>query len=280
MAMALPAAANEKEGMPDLAQIDQTCLPTSTANLMIWFGKHGYPKLILSGENKDEQYLHTVHVVMRATDANFDLGTKMENITSGIQKFVKEQGYDCDAEFRGIEGKGPPFSRDWLKENDEPNKGFILIVGYCHYAPGSDTYSPAIGATHAVTLVDLEPDMMLIHDPAHYEDETGRKIIMTQMLTSGTFREQDFSMPVAGLMLLSGSLLEGPEDSQVILLGAVEITMHPVGDPKGPTTSAPNGVVAAGDGSTPSNKITPTTSSKSAPAPSWVAWFFNLFFGK
>jgi hypothetical protein len=38
--------------MPDLSQIEQTCLPTSTANLIIWFGNHGYPKLIASGDHR------------------------------------------------------------------------------------------------------------------------------------------------------------------------------------------------------------------------------------
>src|ERR1700683_2197804 len=46
----LPASADEKEGMPDLGQQDQTCLPTSTANLIVWFGTHGYPKLIVNGD--------------------------------------------------------------------------------------------------------------------------------------------------------------------------------------------------------------------------------------
>ena len=50
-----PAFGSDKGGMPDLAQIDQTCLPTSAANLMIWFGKHGYPKLILPGESDEER---------------------------------------------------------------------------------------------------------------------------------------------------------------------------------------------------------------------------------
>ena len=50
--VALPAFAGEKEGMPDLSQEEQTCLPTSTANLIIWFGTHGYPKLIVSGDGK------------------------------------------------------------------------------------------------------------------------------------------------------------------------------------------------------------------------------------
>jgi hypothetical protein len=40
-AACLPLRADEKIGMPDLAQVEQTCLPTSTANLIIWSGRHG-----------------------------------------------------------------------------------------------------------------------------------------------------------------------------------------------------------------------------------------------
>jgi hypothetical protein len=276
---AFPALAAEKAGMPDLAQIDQTCLPTSTANLMIWFGKHGYPKLILSGEDKDAQYLHTVHRIMTATDARFDLGTPMDMITSGIEKYTKDCGYECTVEYRGLEGKGTKFDRDWLKENDDPNKGFLLVLAYIHYDPQTNSYRAAIGATHAVTLVNAEPDLLLVHDPAHEETETGRKIITAKMLTDGAFLEPGGSQPVAGLMLLSGSLLDGPPDSQVMLFGAICITMHPLDAPKPPSSKAPNGVVAGDTGSVPAPA--PTTSSPAKTAPSgWGTWLFNLIFGK
>src|SRR5476651_516487 len=84
--IALPGFAMEKPGMPDLSQIEQTCLPTSTANLIVWFGAHGYPKLIASGDNEDDGYIHTVHRIMDATDARFDWGTRPEMITAGIKK--------------------------------------------------------------------------------------------------------------------------------------------------------------------------------------------------
>src|ERR1700685_2943295 len=100
--MAFPVCADEKQGMPDLAQVEQTCLPTATSNLMIWFGQHGYPKLILSGDTQDERYLHTVHVIMADTDARFDWGTRMEKVTVGIDKYIKDAGYDCDIEYRGL----------------------------------------------------------------------------------------------------------------------------------------------------------------------------------
>src|SRR5277367_2486584 len=77
----LPAFALEKGGMPDLSQEEQTCLPTSTANLIIWFANHGYPKLLQSGDTEEERELHTVHVVMTDTDARYDLGTRTDAIT-------------------------------------------------------------------------------------------------------------------------------------------------------------------------------------------------------
>src|SRR5580658_437902 len=79
---ALPARAIEKEGMPDLAQVDQTCFPTAAANLMVWFGHNGYPNLIASGDSEDDRELHTIHLIMGATDARFDWGTQQAKLTS------------------------------------------------------------------------------------------------------------------------------------------------------------------------------------------------------
>lgn len=285
--MILPVGADEKPGMPDLAQIEETCLPTSTANLIIWFGKHGYPKLIVDGDGKEDGYIHTVHRIMGATDARFDWGTRMEKVTIGIDKYIKDAGYDCDVEYRGLDygekdGKKPlPFSQDWLKDNDDPNKGFILLLGYIHYSPGSNTFSPAIYAGHAVTLVNAESDMLLIHDPAHYEDETGRKIITPQTLTQGIYQETGMSASVSGLLLLSGSLLEAPPDSEVLLKGAVCVTMHPPGQPKtqpSPISNAPEGLVAAGKGDASSPSATPGAPGNTTT--NWWEWFFDLFFKK
>ena len=195
----LPAMAAEKGGMPDIGQEEQTCLPTSTANLIVWFGTHGYPKLIASGDSKDNNYTHTVHALMTATAATYQLGTRTDAITYGIEKYVHDAGYGCDVEYRGldwslakfpqivqdVEGekykksfKTPsPFTQDWLQENNNPNKGFILLLAYCSFNRGTNTFTDAISAGHAVTLVNAEPDMILIHDPAHDSDEPGRKIL-------------------------------------------------------------------------------------------------------
>src|SRR5476651_215302 len=85
-----PSSAAEKEGMPDLNQEEQTCLPTSTANLIIWFGTHGYPKLIVKGDSKDDDYSHTLHALMTATNATYQLGTRTDAITYGIGKYIRD----------------------------------------------------------------------------------------------------------------------------------------------------------------------------------------------
>jgi hypothetical protein len=306
----LPVSADEKEGMPDLSQQDQTCLPTSTANLIIWFGTHGYPKLIVNGDSKDDDYIHTVHAIITATDARYDLGTRTDAIAYGINKYIHEAGYSCDVEYRGLDWnqvKFPqilkdddgekykayqttpaPFSADWLQGNNDPNKGFILLLAYCNFNQGSDTFVDAINAGHAVTLVNAEPDMILIHDPAHYPDEPGRKILTPEVLTGGNFDLPGYRAPVSGLMLLSGSLLEAPPGAVVMLTGAVCITMHP--DNSNTTimassSPAPNATMGGSTNSTttaPASTPAPSTTSSPTGTPqrSWTMWLFDLLFKK
>jgi len=300
----LPAAAEEKEGMPDLSQEDQTCLPTSTANVIVWFGTHGYPKLIVDGDSKDDDYAHTVHAIIRATDARYDLGTRTDAISYGIEKYIHDAGYSCDVEYRGLDWnqvkfpqivndpdadkykpyqKTPvPFSQDWLQQNNDPNKAFILLLAYCNFNQMSNTFVDAIDAGHAVTLVNAEPDMILIHDPAHEDDEPGRKILTPQLLTGGTFQLPGYNAPVSGLLILSGSLLDTPPGAEVMLTGAVCITMHPDGGGTTGMATASTAMVGAGNSSSATPSSTPVTPAAPASSPdkSWVAWLFDLLFEK
>jgi len=301
--IALPGFAAEKEGMPDLGQEEQTCLPTSTANLIVWFGTHGYPKLIVPGDSRDDGYIHTVHALMTATDATYQLGTRTEAITYGISKYITDAGYSCDVEYRGLDWsqakyaqivqdadddkykafeKTPaPFTQDWLQENDNPNKGFILLLAYITFDQSSNTFHDAINAGHAVTLVNAEPDMILIHDPAHEEDETGRKILTPQLLTGGTFALPGYNAPVSGLMLLSGSLLEAPPDAGVMLTGAVCVTMHPATESSKVIASAGGASGATVGGSTtPASSPTSPTTPAASPHTSWAMWIFDFLFKK
>jgi hypothetical protein len=302
----LPLSATEKQGMPDLSQEEQTCLPTSTANLIIWFGTHGYPKLIVNGDSRDDNYAHTVHRIMDATKATYQLGTRTDAITYGIKQYIRNAGYDCDVEYRGIDwslAKYPqiiedqdgekykedfkppaPFTQDWLQENDDSNKGFILLLAYTRFDLASDTFSDAINAGHAVTLVNAEPDMILIHDPAHYDDEPGRKILTPTLLTGGTFELPGYDAPVSGLLLLSGTLMDTPPDSQIMLTGAVCVTMRPATDQasaaSSPMIGASNATLAGTGSGAPSPAPATPAAPASPPATSWAMWFFDLLFKK
>jgi hypothetical protein len=305
--VALPALANEKEGMPDIGQEEQTCLPTSTANLIVWFGLHGYPKLIVDGDSKDNNYAHTVHALMTATNASYQLGTRTEAITYGIRKYIHNAGYGCDVEYRGVdwsqakypeivkdpdadiyraELKTPTaFSQDWLQENNDPNKGFILLLAYINFNRATNTFSDAIHAGHAVTLVNAEPDMILIHDPAHYDDAPGRKILTPEVLTGGTFELPGYAAPVSGLLLLSGTELEAPPEAGVMLTGAVCITMHTqqqATDLIASAAGAPNATIGGKGNLTSSPASAPPAPAAPASSPntSWSMWLFDLLFKK
>ncbi|MCE0483347.1 MAG: hypothetical protein LV479_03810 [Methylacidiphilales bacterium] len=284
LAFALPvASAVDKTGMPELSQVEQTCLPTSVADLLIWFGRHGYPKLVqgLPSETEDERDKHTVHLLMADTHARYDWGTGMSYIISGIKKYVQDAGYDCDIEYRGLGASNldgaAAFSQDWLKENDDPNKGFILLLAYCHYDEGSGTYTSLLNTGHAVALITAEPDMLLVDDPAHRDDEPGRKILTPQVLNGGFWRSPGAVVPVSGLLLLSGSLLDAPFDSKILMIGAICITMHPHNDHPGSTSPAPAGLP---DKTIAGNNGVPSQPAPSTGATSWLTWLYNLFFSK
>lgn len=274
MAASPAGAAVEKQGMPDLSQVDQTCLPTATANLIIWFGEHGYPKLIVSGDNKDDGYIHTIHRLMEVSDARFDWGTRPDLAVIGVKKYIESCGYKCSVEFRGL--AMPGFSQKWLDENDDSNKGFVLLLSYCTHDEARDTYANAWTAGHAVTLVNSLPGMLLVHDPAHEDDEPGRKILTTQELTHGTWVAKGGSAPVAGLMLVSGSLLDAPPGAKIIMMGAICITMHPPGE-KASTSNpadAPSGPVGSKDTPPPPP---PTTDAVSQ---GLLGWLLEWLLGK
>jgi hypothetical protein len=262
--------------------------------------------LIVPGDSPDDGFIHTVHALMSATNARYDLGTRTDAITSGIETYVRDAGYSCDVEYRGLDWgmvkfpqivkdydaerykqldrRPAAFTQDWLQDNRDPNKGFILLLAYVTFDRATNAFTDAINAGHAVTLVNAEPDTLLIHDPAHWDDEPGRKIITPTELTGGVFQLPGYNAPVDGLLLLSGSLLEAPPGAGVMLTGAVCITMHPGNEGSAVIASAAGAPTATIGGS--NNVTTPSAPSPapaSAPAAantSWAMWVFDLLFKK
>jgi hypothetical protein len=289
-------ASADKAGMPDLSQEEQTCLPTSTANLIVWFGTHGYPKLIAPGDGDDD-------AIMTDTAATYQTGTRTDAIAYGLDKYIRDAGYSCDIEYRGLDwsqvkypeiikdeegqiynkGMKTPaaFSQDWLQENNDPNKGFILLLIFCHLDLNSNTFT-RFRAGHAVTLVSAAPDMLLIHDPAHRDDQTGIKILTPETLVGGTLALPGYNAPVSGLLLLSGSLMRMPPGVGVMLTGAVCITMHPtpgnthvIATAAGSPANTIGGNTPSLPGSAPTTPAVPVSTSQS-----WATWLFDLVFQK
>ncbi len=80
-------------------------------------------------------------------------------------------------------------------------------------------------------------------------------------------------------MLLSGSLLEAPPHAEVMVTGAVCITMHPGQPLNKPGTTPVNGPdshIAGNDA--PAAPVTPPAQTNDRS--SWIDWIFNLFFAK
>jgi len=307
----LSASAAEKPGMPCLTQEEGTCLPTSTANLMVWFGLHGYPKLIVKGDSAANGYIHTVHAMITAVHATYQFGTDTMAITYGIQKYIRDAGYSADVEYRGIDWSQikskdiikdadldaykkayrtpAAFSQDWLQQNNDSNKGFILLVIYAKYNPETGVFSNPV-AGHAVTLVNAEPDTLVIHDPANDASYPGRKILTPRQLVGGSFEAPGFHASTEGLMILDAPIDEmwHPVNGVILLTGAVCVTMHPDSNEtsivKG-TVGSPNGVIGANPGDTAKNGTGSTGSNHgTTPAPTaqrdWATWLFDYFFKK
>jgi len=302
------ARAEQKAGMPDLEQEEESCLPTSTTNLIVWFGKHGYPKLIVPGDSDDDGFIHTVHALIGETNARYDLGTRTDAITGGIAHYIHDAGYSCDVEYRGLDwtqvkfpevvevydadkdkdfnnSKPEPFTQDWLSTNSDPNKGFILLLAFCNFDRNTNSFSYAINAGHAVTLVDAQPNTLLIHDPAHWRSMPGRKVITPDLLTGGVLHLPGYDAPVSGLLLLSGSELETPRHSIVMLTGAVCVTMHPqatAGTYVAGTAGAPGSTVGTMPGTAPASApvVAPSPAAPVSSNQSWAMWLFDLLFKK
>ena len=94
----------------------------------------------------------------------------------------------------------------------------------------------------------------------------------------GSFDDDGSPVPVAGLLMLSGSLLEAPPDSQVMLTGAVCITLRQAGSASPGPKAGPNALLAGPGGSTPVG-AGPANSASTANS-GWWSWIIRIVLGK
>jgi hypothetical protein len=77
-------------------------------------------------------------------------------------------------------------------------------------------------------------------------------------------------------MMLTGSLLEAPPDSEVMLTGAVCITLHKDGPPSAAPTTVPNALLA---GAAPASTL-PAAAKPVSASSGWWGWIVSLVLGK
>lgn len=173
------------------------CGPTAASNALMWFGRHGFPKLTppapdaLSEQSKMIDILASKNY-MNTADKN---GTKLPVVICGIKNYVSVCGYSvASIQYKGINqcpqqyliGEIPDLN--WMAENTAGLTGQLLGIGWYKYDKQTNIYRRFGG--HYLTVVGCEKDasidnvpyVLLVHNPA-----TGKssKLYMEQ-LNGGT----------------------------------------------------------------------------------------------
>jgi hypothetical protein len=184
--VALPAACTEKVAlMPDLCQTDEafratpyggrsSCGPTSFANVLIAMDQCGFEDLVAGdGRSKKTQRALIEQLLaegyLRVNKSGIGPITAMK----GIERFVRERGYDARVEWQGWR-RGGPFATagtvdaDWLRQGVVGPSNVVVNLGWYRYDRDEDLYTRIGG--HYMTLAGYRQDgdrfTYLIHDPA------------------------------------------------------------------------------------------------------------------
>ncbi|TCP68317.1 C39 family peptidase [Baia soyae] len=91
----MPASSSRRviSGVPDYQQSDNTsmrndCVPTASANVMMYWDQHGYPNL--SGDNNWKTVANRFGVLMD----HHETGVYVSDIEDGLEDYIEERGYE------------------------------------------------------------------------------------------------------------------------------------------------------------------------------------------
>ncbi|MFH1266018.1 MAG: hypothetical protein ABIK89_09835, partial [Planctomycetota bacterium] len=160
------------------------------------------------------------------------------SVMKGIQRFVRERGYEAEVEWQGWR-RGGEFATsrfvdpDWLREGVTGDSSVVVNVGWYHYDQGKDLYSRFGG--HYMTLAGYRKEgdrfTYLIHDPAprsgpgKVTHEARLDPIQTGRLAPGKGNGQ---RNAAGHFLIHGIVLKRTADA-AILDGAIRLSIRKPG---------------------------------------------------
>jgi hypothetical protein len=182
----MPAACTEKVALtPDLCQTDEafratpyggmsSCGPTSFANVLIAMDRHGFGNLVAGDVcSRRSQRALIEQLLARGYLHVNKSGIGPYAAMKGIERFVRERGYDARLEWQGWRHGGPYATRgtvdtDWLRKGVIGTSNVVINLGWYCYDRDEDLYTRIGG--HYMTLVGYRQKgngfVYLIHDPA------------------------------------------------------------------------------------------------------------------
>ncbi len=223
----------DKLAMPDLEQTKNNCVPTSAANLMLWFGENGFPQLMTvrakdgKAENTESVDEGVIRALVQRTKSDDKTGTPSDQMCSGLAKYVHDAGYGCTITYRGLL-TSKRFDLKWLDENRNHNTGFLLLFAYVKYDDGAKGYKTSADFGHAVTLVAATENGLLVNDPQHVSGQDGKRFLEVTVDDDSVWREETGKIVAKHpLFVFNGEKLEAPPGSRAILTGAIRIVLLP-----------------------------------------------------
>ena len=243
----MPAACTDKVGlMPDLCQTDaafratayggrSSCGPTSFANVLIAMDQHGFDGLV-AGDVRSKE---TQRALIEKLLAKGYLQVNRNGIgpfaaMKGIERFVRERGYEARLEWQGWRRGGQyatagAVDADWLRQGVMGQSNVVINVGWYRYDPDEHLYARIGG--HYMTLAGYRQEdtgfVYLIHDPAP-RSGPGKVTHEARLLPIRSGRlapwKQYGGRPAAGHHRIEGIMIRSTADV-AILDGAIRLTI-------------------------------------------------------
>lgn len=220
--------AASKTTMPNFAQEGPTCAPTSIAMLVYWFGENGYPRLLPERGTTQEKQRQVIADVTRACQTSSFSGTAGNGIAGKLTSYFRERGYEATVTQRCIYWN-QPLDIKWLEQNSKDNTGFILWISYA-VRTGLGRYMFTLDTGHSVTLESGGSPKAIIHDPAHFQGQTGRYSIRIHPIPNATFSIQARDIPLPVLYEVQDIPIPNGSTNIAILNSIISIEM-PAPDP-------------------------------------------------
>jgi hypothetical protein len=213
--------------MPNFKQSANMCGPTSAANLLFWFGKNGFTKLIPHSTDETDASHRLISKLIAECKSDQSIGTDNEDLISGIASYIRKCGYKPLVAYDGIDQDRPP-QLEWISTRLRTSKGVLLGCNLYKRSSTSNTLLTDGSCAHSITLVEMEKDHLVIHDPERdSKEDTGRREIKLRKISLGVLKGRDFQIPANGFYEMTGISLSNEKDSVVILEDAIAVGVQP-----------------------------------------------------